>query len=267
MKTLTVTVLGARGSVPVSGSAYARYGCATTSVLVQTAGTDIVLDAGTGIMNLPADVLEKTTLNLLLTHAHLDHLNGLSMCPFVLTKGNEVHVRAAYQKGEPLSDVLKELYAPPIWPVTPDNFSSAFFYHTVAPEFEVGDIRVRCMAGVHPGGVTLYRLSAQGKSFVFATDCTLTEKLYPRAVEFAKGCDLLLVDGQYVDEEWPMRSGFGHNTWKRAAQLAGDCGAKVVRIVHHDPTHTDDFLDAINEDLRAINPEWALAREGEVITL
>ena len=267
MKASTVTILGARGSVPVSGAAYSRYGCATTCVLVQMAGTDVVLDAGTGIMNLPEDILKKTSLNLLLTHAHLDHLNGLSMCPFVLTPGNEVHVRAAYQKGEPLADVLKELYAPPIWPVTPDNFASTFFYHTVAPEFEVGSIHVRCLAGVHPGGVTLYRLTAEGKSFVFITDCTLTEKLYPRAAEFAKDCDLLLVDGQYCDEEWPLRTGYGHNTWKRAAQFGVDCGAKALRIIHHDPTHTDDFLDAENEELRAICADWSFAREGEVIAL
>ena len=267
MKTSTVTILGARGSVPVSGAAFIRYGGATTSVLVQMAGTDVVIDAGTGIMNLPPDILEKTSLNLLLTHAHLDHLNGLSMCPFVLTKGNEVHVRAAYQKGEPLSDVLKDLYAPPIWPVTPDNFAASFFYHTVAPEFEVGNIHVRCLAGVHPGGVTLYRLTADGKSFVFVTDCTLTEKLYPRAAEFARGCDLLLVDGQYSAEEWSLRSGFGHNTWKRAAQFGADCGAKALRIIHHDPTHTDDYLDALDAELRAMRPDWAFAREGEVIAL
>lgn len=267
MKASTVTILGARGSVPVSGAAFARYGGATTSVLVQMADTDVVIDAGTGILNLPEDILSKTSLNLLLTHAHLDHLNGLSMCPFVLTKGNEVHVRAAYQKGEPLEQVLKDLYAPPIWPVTPDNFACTFFYHTVAPEFELGGIQVRCMAGVHPGGVTLYRMTAGGSSFVFMTDCTLTEKLYPRAVEFAKGCGLLFIDGQYTDKEWPMRSGFGHNTWKRAAQFAVDCGAKNVRIVHHDPTHNDAILDTMNAELRSINPEWALAREGEVIAL
>ena len=113
--------------------------------------------------------------------------------------------------------------------------------------------------------VKLIRLDSGGKRVVFATDCTLTQAFYPKAVAFAKDCDVLLCDGQYSEEEWEKRSGFGHNTWLTAARLGTDCGAKLVRIVHHDPTHTDDILDAAAAQVRAVNPHCLLAHEGEEI--
>ena len=267
METTSVTILGARGSVPVSDPACARYGGATTSILLRLAGQYVLIDAGTGILRLPAEVLEQAQLPLLMTHAHLDHLNGLSMCPYVQLRDRQLDIYADRQDGADLSDVLERLYSPPVWPILPKNFAARLTYHAVSPEFHIGAVSVQSMAGVHPGGVTLYRLNANGKSIVVITDCTLTEALYPHAVAFAKNCDILLCDGQYSDEEWALRSGFGHNKWSTAARLGADCGAKTVRIVHHDPTHTDSVLDAAAEEVRAIHPNCTFAHEGEVIGL
>jgi ribonuclease BN (tRNA processing enzyme) len=262
-----VTILGARGSVPVSAPVFARYGGATSCVLVQMAGTNIVLDAGTGLLRLPADVLAVSGLSLLLTHAHLDHLNGIPMCPYVMSGGRTLDIYAAKQEGRPVSEVLEALYAPPIWPVRPSQLAVEIRYHDVEPEFRIGNVTVRSMDGVHPGGVKLFRLSADGKSVVFATDCTMTESLYPKAVAFAEGCDLLLCDGQYSDEEFIPRAGFGHTTWKTAARLGKDCGAAVMRVIHHDPTHTDEILDAAAAEIHVLNSKAEFAREGETISL
>ena len=259
--------MGARGSVPVSDPAFARYGGATTSVLVQMGDTDIVLDAGTGILHLPAEVLEKPALTLLLTHAHLDHLNGLMMCPYVMGKDKRLDIYAAKQNGMPMEDVLRKLYSPPVWPVTPDRLAAALTYHEITGDFSVGGVEVSSMEGVHPGGVRLFRLRRGGKSVVVATDFTLTDKTRGAVADFAKGCDLLLCDGQYSDAEWKERAGYGHNTWMAAARLGRDCGAKRTRIVHHDPTHNDAWLDAAAAELHATDPGCDFAREGEVISL
>ena len=262
-----VTILGARGSVPVSAPAFARYGGATTCVLVRLAGPDVVLDAGTGILRLPPDVLARAGLALLLTHVHLDHLIGFSMCPYMMLSGRTLDIYGGEKNGLSIETVLDTLYSPPVWPVRPSQLAAEIRYHEVAPEFAVGGITVRSMDGVHPGGVQLFRLTADGKSVVFATDCTLTEALYPEVVEFARGCDLLLCDGQYSDAEFAVRSGFGHNPWKTAAKLGTDCGAARTGIIHHDPTHTDAILDDAAEEVRAINANCGFAREGEVIDL
>ena len=123
------------------------------------------------------------------------------------------------------------------------------------------------MEGVHPGGVSLFRLTGGGKRIVFITDCTLTDDVLPALRDFARDCDLLLCDGQYSDEEWPACSAFGHSTWRMAAALGASCGARQVRIIHHDPTHTDVRLDQAADELRAIHPQCTFAYAGEEIKL
>ena len=260
-------ILGARGSVPVSGTEFSKYGTATTCTILRLAGQYIILDAGTGILRLPSDALDQPHLTLLLSHVHLDHLCGLSMCPYVMRSGKALDIYASPAQGGGIGEVLERLYAPPVWPVRPSELPAKLRSHTLTEEFTIGDVRVSSLDGVHPGGVKLLRISANGKSVVFATDCTLTREFYPKALDFAEGCDLLLCDGQLSEAEWETRSGSGHNTWLAAARFGCECGAKAVRITHHDPTHTDSILDSADAELSALDPRCRIAREGERISL
>ena len=260
-------ILGVRGSVPVSTPEYSAYGGATTCIFLSLEGQPLILDAGTGILALPEEALKQPSLPLLLTHAHLDHLNGLAMCPYVMRQGKILDIYASLIDGSDIQTVLERIYAPPVWPVRPDQFAAALNYHPMQQEFRIGAVHVKTMDGVHPNGVKLLRLEGGGVSVVFATDCTLTESFFPHAVSFAGGCDLLLCDGQYSEEEWPTRSEYGHNMWKTAADLGKRCGAAKTLIIHHDPTHTDDVLDAAADALRAQYPTCGFAREGEVVLL
>ena len=119
----------------------------------------------------------------------------------------------------------------------------------------------------HPGGVSILRMTVCGKRIVLMTDCTISKDNRDRLLSFCNNCDLLLCDGQYSDEEWPSRATFGHNTWNTAARFARDCGAKLTKILHHDPSHTDDILDTAQLQVNAICPTCSLACDGEEITL
>lgn len=262
-----VTILGARGSVPVSGSAYARYGGATTCVLLRFGADYIVLDAGTGLMSLPAAAQEQSALPLLLTHPHADHLLGLPLCPYAMKAGARLDIYAASRGGLDARAQVCRLLAPPLWPVGPDQLPADIRFHELPGTMTLGGVRVDAMEGRHPGGVSLLRLEADGTRVVFATDCTIDGALAPALREFARGCDLLLCDGQYTDEEWPDRAGFGHNSWSGALGFARSCGAKRLRVIHHDPFRTDAELDRAAERLRAADFDCDFAREGEVIRL
>lgn len=264
----TVVILGARGSVPVSGERFVRYGCATTCVFLRLAGQPVVLDAGTGILNLPGVLREnEREIPLLLSHPHTDHLLGLPMCPLAFDPSRRFVLYARTRKGMDTAAQTARLISPPLWPVGLDTLPAEFQFRELPTAFSLGAVTVETMEGVHPGGVSLLRLTGGGKRVVFATDCTLTDALLPRLTDLARDCDLLLIDGQYSEVEWPARKTFGHSTWTAAAHLGAVCGAKRVRIIHHDPDRTDRELDGAAAELTEIHPDCAFAREGEEIAL
>ena len=263
-----VVILGTRGSVPVSGPDYLGYGGGTTCVLVRLAGQPLVLDAGTGILDLPGYLRDgERDLPLLLSHPHADHLLGLPMCPLAFDRRRRLDVYTAHHGGLDGEAQIRALMAPPLWPVGPDKLPARVCFHTLKASQAIGPVRVDTMDGDHPGGVTVFRLSGGGKRVVFATDCTLSEGLLPALTGFARGCDLLLIDGQYSPEEWESNSRFGHSTWIDAVRLGAACGAAQVRVIHHHPARTDRELDGAASQLTDIHPGCAFARAGEEIIL
>ena len=262
-----VRLLGVRGSVPVSGAPFARYGGATTCILLELDGERLLVDGGSGLLQLGGEALDAPQLPLLLTHAHADHLIGLPLCPYLLRPGGRLDVYAVSRDGLDAHAQVHRLLSPPLWPVEPEELPAEIGWHELPDSLRLGRLTVERMEGVHPGGVSLLRVRGGGKTVIVMTDCTLAEERLPDFADFARGCDLLLCDGQYSEEEWPAVSAYGHSTWSMAARFAADCGVRALRIVHHDPRHGDAVLDAAEAEVRAIFPAGALAREGEEVLL
>lgn len=264
----SAVILGARGSVPVAGPQFLRYGGATTCIFLRLAEQCIVLDAGTGMLDLPA-YLEKEDhqITVLLSHPHVDHLLGLPMCPVVFDPEKKLEIYGAVRNGRSIREQVSALLAPPLWPVGPEKLPADISFYTLPTAMTLGKLTIETMDGIHPGGVSLFRLTGDGKTVVVMTDCTLTDALMPKAAEFARDCDLLLCDGQYSPDEWQGREHFGHSTWTAAAQLGVLSGAKQVRIIHHDPSRTDAQLDAVAQKLTAIHPDCTFAQAGERVIL
>ena len=263
-----VILLGVRGSIPVSGPSYARYGGASTCFLLRLGGEPLLVDAGTGLLGLPAEFCALPRLPLFMTHPHVDHMMGLMMCPYVFSPGHTMEIYCSERRGQDGSALFDTLFRPPLWPVGPAQLPARIEFLPLHGEpFDLGNIRVETMEGVHPGGVTVFRFTGGGASVVVATDCTLTESLLPKLTDFARDCDLLLIDGQYSDTEWSVRRGFGHSSWNAAAAFGTECGAKKIRIIHHDPCHTDEDLDRAEAELKNRWPACAFGREGEELIL
>ena len=263
----SVQILGARGSLPVSGRDYLYYGGSTACVLLCLAGETILLDAGTGIRNLPEDVLRLSRISLLLSHCHADHIIGLPMCPYLAQSGGRLDIYAVRRDGLDCGDQVTRLFSPPLWPVTPEQMPAETAYHIIQDVFEIGDVRIDVMEGCHPGGVSLFRLTGNGKRVVYMSDTVINKETLPGLAAFAKGCDLLLCDGQYSEEEFQKRSHFGHSSWEAAAELGRFCHAKKLLVIHHDPAHTDDLLGKAEKDMLNSYPDYGFAREGMVVQL
>ena len=266
-----VTLLGVRGSCPVWGPAFARYGGSTACVFVQMGGQSIVLDAGTGLLSL-ADVFPhgEQRFSLLLSHPHVDHLMGLPLCPLLQRSEFSVSLYSSPRDGRHTLEQVAALLAPPLWPVGPESFAAHMRWEDLpAPMFALGAVEVRCLEVVHPGGSTAFRLSCQDRSLVYVSDAEESEYSLQRLVDFAAGCSLLLIDGQFTKEELTDHQGYGHMAWETAVSVGRRCGAEELRIIHHPPERTDRQLDEFEERLFQMRGDdhYRFARCGERICL
>ena len=263
-------VLGCRGSVPRNGKAFEKYGGATSSYALRLGGRLIVIDGGSGILNVDEVLEGEKSLTLFFTHPHADHMLGLPMCRPAFDSGFHFDVYAKTRGRYDAKAQINAFMSLPGWPVDVDGLRASFDFFELDKELALPGpegIMVKSMEAAHPGGCSLLRFELGDKSVVTATDCTIREDNKAAMAEFAKDCSLLLIDGQYRPVEFGGKAGFGHNSWTMAACFGKLCGAERTLIIHHDPFNTDDVLESAEADVRAVNPAASLAYEGEVIQL
>ena len=141
----TVTLLGTRGSMPCSGKEYLRYGGRTSCILVQLAGETLLLDGGSGMAFLKPKSVPSRRLTLLLTHAHVDHLLGLPMCPLLTEKDMILDLYAATRDGRSGEQQVRALMQPPLWPVGPEALPAAIRFHELPASLDIGAVHVDTM--------------------------------------------------------------------------------------------------------------------------
>ncbi len=264
MKDFRVVVLGSRGSAPLEGEIFSYYGGATSCIYVSVAGQNIVLDGGSGMMLLPDVLGNCKDMHLLLSHPHIDHIMGIMCCPMMFRPDIDVTIYAKEHEKMGAKAQINSAMHRPLWPVRSDAFCANVKYITCKDEFFIGDVKVSCLRGSHPGGSTIYRLDYGQKSLVYATDHELTEQNSHELESFANGCTLLLCDGQYLPTEVNHTRGYGHSSWENAAKVGVNCGAENLGIIHHSPFRTDEQLQDLERALQEIFPGGFFARmKGE----
>lgn len=276
-----VTILGARGSIPVSGAEYRVYGGATSCVLLETADRGsgsqaVVFDAGSGLLNLPQRVWkEHAKVYVFLSHFHIDHLVGIPMSPMMYDPSVEVIFYA--ENGEKIPKVLQQIMAEPIWPVGPDSFRAKLGFCSIGTQPVVlgenpakdgtgQSLTVTAVPVTHPGGALAFRVDWGGHSIVYATDCDPDEGGCSME-RFAADTDLFILDAQYTDEEYEQCRGFGHPGMRTSAQIIAASRAGKGLLFHHAPMHTDEQLGTYERQLQQFRKNIAFAREGYRIIL
>lgn len=253
MSSLKMTVLGTRGSVPVEGKEFAIYGGATSCYKIQAGNEEIYLDAGSGIANaLPA---RDTRITILITHMHLDHLVGLPFFIALTHKDRPIDIYANKRAGLMPKEAIDRLISNPFWPCKIEDYPAKVSFHLLQEKFSIGDIEIDTYDGSHPGGSTVYRLTRQGKSLVYATDFEHNPKACAELASFAKGCDLLLYDAQYTAEEYERYRGYGHSIPQEGIKVADAAKVSKLVFVHHTPLRSDAELAEL---------ERTFGREGKI---
>ena len=267
---MKITILGARGSVPTDGTDMAEYGGATSCIMAETKNSVLFLDAGTGIITAP-DPGNKP-VSILLTHPHADHLIGLPFFPILSKKGSRFDIYAMTREGLGTYEQISKLISNPLWPATIYDYPSEVRCYDLTSHMcnrdtgvKIGDFDVRAIESNHPGGSSIFRIEHDGVSFVYATDYEHNEVKDAELVDFCKGTDMLLYDGQYTPEEYETKKAFGHSTPGHGKYIMHECEAKALRIVHHDPHHTDEMLKKMEQDIAGDGISFA--KQGETIWL
>ena len=285
----TVTFWGTRGSIPTPGAHTARYGGNTPCVAVLGAGGHLViLDAGTGIRALGLQLVERQNgavkAEILLSHTHWDHIQGLPHFKPFFAPGNAVRVWGSGQGTTSLEAILRQQMDPTVFPVPLDALSASLTVQQVEPgEFEIGEFKVRAMKLRHPGVTLGYRLTpvAGGPSMAYITDNELgsgghydTPAMWRQEfVRFLADVEVLIHDAMYTPEELANHRGWGHSTFTEAVAVAADAGARRLVLFHHEPEHGDQVMDGLLAEARrqaksrGQPAEVLAAQEGMQLTL
>jgi phosphoribosyl 1,2-cyclic phosphodiesterase len=254
---MRVKVWGARGSIPSPGPETTRFGGNTSCVEITLSdGTTIVLDAGTGLRNLGLRMTgEGKQVNILLTHLHLDHIQGLMFFAPAFSPDSELVIWGPEAPDAPLLDRIARYISAPLAPVEvrelPCRVSFKDAPHT---EWRIGPATVRAASITHRGPTLGYRITDGDTSLCYIPDhepvlggeLARIDAEWISGYELAREATLLLHDCQYTDEEYPNHVGWGHSSLGDTLAFARRTQPERLLLFHHDPMHTDDFLDAFH---------------------
>jgi len=251
---------GSRGSIPVSGPPYIRYGGDTTCIeITAKTGETIIIDAGTGLRRLGNCLMDRniTRYHLLLTHAHWDHIMGIAFFkPLQFSKVSLI-IQDRLFSGVSTRDVLDEVMKKPFFPISLNDLKAQLqFEKHLNHSFSIGSVRVETIPTSHNNGGLGYRFLEDGKTFVFLTDHELgfdhpESRGFDAYLDFSRNADLLFHDGEYTRDEYQRKTGWGHSSIKDALDLAVQAQVKKLGLFHLNQDRTDDDMDKLVEDCRA----------------
>ena len=250
---------GVRGSFAMSGRDFLRYGGNTSSVeLLTDAGQRLLIDLGTGATELGKQLMAgefgkgQGSVPILLSHTHLDHIQGLPFFTPFFIKGNEIRILGASpSSGMSLESTLQNQLAPHYSPLNGlENLAAGVSIETLTPgsTITLPGFEVRTVAVPHGSmWTTAFRVTADGKTVTYLSDVEYPNVDDPlaEAIDLARDADLLVHDAMHADHDYDLRRGWGHSPARAGVVVAERAGAKKLALFHHSPDATDDMIDEV----------------------
>ena len=240
MSEFKIKFRGVRGSYPVIGKDFLEYGGNTSCVEVHAGKHIIILDAGTGLINVGDELVkqyimsgvkteERTPIKavVLLSHIHQDHIQGFTFFRPLHIRSTVLDVYGNVNYNENLSDELATLLFGKSFPLDLGDIAGNLNIHNINEtegillrdnqppivkrieletdmEIEKDDVLITCYRSyAHPQeGVIVYKITYKGKTLVYATDKESYAGGDKKLVNFARNCDLIIHDAQYTTEDY-----------------------------------------------------------------
>lgn len=262
---------GVRGSLPTPHADRLRYGGNTTCLEFGSREDEaVILDCGSGMRSMGEELANRAPIkrvHILQSHFHWDHIQGLPYFPPLFRPDVEI-VFYSTRPADRVRGLLQVQMADPFFPVPFAAIPShADFRHIECGKpFYAGPYKVDAFNLTHPQGCTGFKLQLDGRTLVHASDHEWGDPVVDAGIiRAARNCDMLIMDAQYTPEEYSNKVGWGHSSFIHAIDAAKASNAGKLMLFHHDPMHTDTFLDGMLERARALHPNTEMAREGQVM--
>jgi len=275
-------IWGCRGSVPTPGPSTVTYGGNTSCVEVALDDeTALILDAGTGIRALGAELAQRGTrrIHLFLTHLHFDHLEGLRFFAPLWDDAVTLDIHGPRSPVVGLDERIHRAFSPPLFPLDFRDVPAKVHFHDLPGEpWRANGLTLSSELVLHPGPTVGLRLETQHTAAAYLPDHEpALAGIEGRPTEWisagalAQDADLVLHDAQYFEDEYDTRIGWGHSSVAHAVAFAEAVAARRLVLFHHEPNHSDKDLeqleDRAGELSRSLDRPPTLAREGMVIEL
>ncbi|HEY5651694.1 MAG TPA: MBL fold metallo-hydrolase [Acidimicrobiia bacterium] len=249
---MKVKLNGTRGSVGRAGPDTVRYGGDTSSIEVMgDDGSSLILDAGSGVVHAEASAMTSGRLDVLLTHLHMDHIQGLGFFRPLFEPDVDVHMWGPVSTTKSLTARLSRYLSPPLFPVRLRDLPSVTLHDLAPGTVEIGSFTVTAEFVIHPGQTFGYRVEGDDSALTYLPDHepalglgrTPSDPRWTSGFALAHRADVLIHDAQYTNVEYPDRVGWGHSTLEHAVDFAEMTDVGRLVTFHHEPGHSDEEID------------------------
>ena len=257
---------GTRGSLPTTGKRYEKCGGNTSCVEMRAGDNIIIFDAGSGIRELGESLLAEmpVTAHIFFTHYHWDHIMGLPFFTPLFIPKNNFFIYGETKDGWTVKRVIEEQMVFPYFPVKFKDVANATVkFKTVRPNqtIKLEDAVVKTYRLKHPFACLGFSVERRDSKVVHLTDIEHTNELDEGLVKFCQNADALIYDSAYTPEEYESKKGWGHSTYEEACKLANAAKVKTLYLFHHEPTHSDEFMEGILKEAKKLFKNSALSRD------
>jgi len=258
---MIIRFYGTRGSVPVSGKEFLKYGGDTTCIEIRSDKDDvIVIDAGSGIRRLGNKLLKekKREINLIFTHPHWDHIQGFPFFKPIYNAETEIHIYGCGTAQKSIRHILSDSMKTPYFPINLAQTKATLDIHKSCDKvLTIGSITITPILLNHPGNGQGYKFEENGKVFVFLTDnelgyCHSDSNETNKYQSFVQEADLLIHDAEFTEKEYASNKGWGHSLFTDALELAINANVTSFGLFHHNQDHDDDCIDGMVSECRQI---------------